>query len=318
MAKIIKMTPELKEECRKAFQEEFERALTTAKLTDGKLNFTKTFGTVNRKASVYFTEIAWMKMTSLLREFSKEVAWHATAYRIPGDGDDYLIKDILVYPQTVSAATVEMDTEKYAKWLMENYEDSRFDNIRSQMHSHVNMGVTPSSVDLTHQEEILAQLGDDDFYIFMIWNKSLNVNIRIFDMQKNVLFETSDVTWGVVEGEIGLQKFIDEAKKMVEDRVYTPPAYANQGYGRSPYYNPQYYGPYDPVGHQSGHPATGGNLPPAGNNGGNGKKDKKKDKKKTKFAAGANACEERVVRQDGSKFDMSDPFGYCDGPFQIT
>ena len=39
-------------------------------------------------------------------------------------------------------------------------------------HSHVNMGTSPSSVDLNHQEEILRMLGDNDFYIFMIWNKS--------------------------------------------------------------------------------------------------------------------------------------------------
>ena len=172
MAKYIKMTPEIQEECRVSFLAEFNAVLAKNKFSDGKLSFTKSFGTIDRKAHIYITEIAWMKMTSLLREFSKEVAWHATAYRIPGDKDEYLIKDILVYPQTVTSSTVDMDVEKYAQWIQENVMagDERFDHIRCQMHSHVNMGVFASGTDTQHQEEILAQLGDNDFYIFMIWN----------------------------------------------------------------------------------------------------------------------------------------------------
>lgn len=331
MAKIIKMTDEIKEQCRKDFQVELEKALAQARMTDGKLQFTKTFGQIDRKANVYFTELAWMKMTALLREFEKEVAWHATAYRIPGDKDEYLIKDIMVYPQTVTATTVEMDTELYAKWQMEGWkaQDERFDNIRCQMHSHVRMGVTPSPVDLTHQEEILAQLDDDAFYIFMIWNKNLVANIRIFDMQKNVLFETTDVTWGVLDDTIGLGKFVDEAKKIVKDRVYNNYQGA-QGYGRSPNYTPQNYsGPYNPVG-QTGAGAKGsgtgtGNQGSGGKGGqGNGKKDKKdkkKDKKRTKFAPGNNACDEQmeVCDQYGMPIDMTDPFCAHEGPyFQIT
>ncbi len=332
MAKYIKMTPELKEECRTTFMAEFEKALSTNKFSDGKLSFTKSFGTVNRKAHIYFTEIAWLKTTALLREFSKEVAWHATAYRIPGDKDEYLIKDVLVYPQTVTAATVDMDVEEYAKWLQEGImaDDERFDHIRCQMHSHVNMGVFASGTDTQHQEEILEQLGDDDFYIFMIWDKSLNVYMRIFDMQKNLLFETSDCEWAVLDDTIGLSKFISDAKKIVKEQKYTPNyggnysgnygGYSdNQGYGRSPIYTPQNYnGPYDPV-KQTG---SAGNTGKGGH--GNGKKDNgkssKKNKKKTKFAPSKNACDEQmtIIDEHGEPFDMSDPFGVLDGRFQIT
>lgn len=334
MAKYIKMTPELKEECRTTFMAEFEKALSTNKFSDGKLSFTKSFGTVNRKAHIYFTEIAWMKTTALLREFSKEVAWHATAYRIPGDKDEYLIKDVLVYPQTVTAATVDMDVEEYAKWIQEGImaDDERFDHIRCQMHSHVNMSVFASGTDSQHQEEILEQLGDDDFYIFMIWNKSLNVYMRVFDMQKNLLFETADCEWAVLDDTIGLSKFIADAKKIVKEQKPVTNyggnygGYSgNQGYGRSPYYTPQNYsGPYNPVG-QGGSGSGTGNQGSSGKgsqgNGKKDKKDKKKDKKKTKFAPGKNACDEgqlSIVTSNGEEFDMADPFGYHDGPFQIT
>lgn len=333
MAKYIKMTPELKEECRTTFMAEFEKALSTNKFSDGKLSFTKSFGTVNRKAHIYFTEIAWMKTTALLREFSKEVAWHATAYRIPGDNDEYLIKDVLVYPQTVTSATVDMNEEQYAKWLMEGImaEDERFDNIRCQMHSHVNMSVFASGTDSQHQEEILEQLGEDDFYIFMIWNKSLNVYMRVFDMQKNILFETADCEWAVLDDTIGLSKFIADAKKIVVEQKTTynyGGNYGNQGYGRSPYYTPQNYnGPYNPVGQNGSGSGTGGQGTGGsggkgnGGSGGKGKKDKKKDKKKTKFAPGKNACDEQmeICDQYGEPIDMTDPFCAHEGPyFQIT
>ena len=199
MSRLIKMTPEYIEECRS----DFEKALQLAKLSDGKLNFTKTFSSGDRKAKVFFAPPAWAKMVILINEFDKEVAWHGVAHRLgeaegeaapTGPECEYIITDILVYPQEVSAATVEMDTEKYATWLMENIEDERFNAIRMQGHSHVRMAPTPSSVDLNHQEEILQMLGDNDFYIFMIWNKSFASNVKVYDMKENTLFENGDVT----------------------------------------------------------------------------------------------------------------------------
>ena len=226
MSKYIKATPIIEEKIR----EEFEKAIQNIKMSDGKFSLSVTFMGEKRKATVYYSALAWEKQNAILREFDKEIAWHGVARR--GDDpeeDEYYIDDIMVYPQSVTAASVEMDTEEYANWLMENAEDERFDNIRMQAHSHVNMGVSPSGVDLNHQEEILAMLGDDDFYIFMIWNKSLSVNTKIYDMQKNVLFETGDVTIKV-EGLDYIEEFIDEAKDMVKNKTYTynrPYSYRN-------------------------------------------------------------------------------------------
>lgn len=234
MSRLIKMTPEYMEECRS----DFEKALQLAKLSDGKLNFTKTFASGDRKAKIFFTPPAWAKMVILINEFDKEVAWHGVAHRLgeaegeqapTGPECEYIITDILVYPQEVTASTVEMDTEKYATWLMENIEDERFNDIRMQGHSHVRMGPTPSSVDLNHQEEILQMLGDNDFYIFMIWNKSFASNIKVYDMKENTLFENSDVTVKILDEVGDLNEFLATAKAMVKDRVYSYNSY------RAPY-----------------------------------------------------------------------------------
>ena len=77
MSRPIKMTQAYMDECR----QDFEKALQLTKLADGKLTFTKTFSIADRKAVLYFTANAWAKMTALIRDFDKEVAWHGVASR---------------------------------------------------------------------------------------------------------------------------------------------------------------------------------------------------------------------------------------------
>ena len=122
LSKLIKMTPEYIEECRKSFEE----ALMGMKLADGKINFTKTFGCGDNKATIYFTAAAWTKMVILIQEFDKEVAWHGLASRIESEGrNEYTIYDILVYPQEVTGATVNTDQEAYQTWLMAKDDEVR-------------------------------------------------------------------------------------------------------------------------------------------------------------------------------------------------
>lgn len=227
MSKLIKMTPELLEQCK----EEFAVALSTGKFADGKVNFTKTLGSVDRKATVFFSELAWLKMQTLIREFDKEVAWHGVAFRGEDETkDEYYITDILVYPQEVTGATVTTDQEKYQMWLME-HDDDVFNNIRFQGHSHVNMAVSPSGVDLSLYERLLDQLDDSMFYIFMIWNKRKDKHVKIYDLKKNVLFETTDVTVEVMEDGTGIEQFLKDAKEMVKSKPVTPTYSYGNGYG---------------------------------------------------------------------------------------
>lgn len=245
MAKIIKMTPECIDELRK----EFEFTLRDLKLSDGRLSYTKSFGNIDRKANVFFTKIAWDKMQALIKEFYKEIAWHGIAYRGEDGKDDYFITDILVYPQEVTASTVTTDQEKYQMWLMQQ-DDDVFNNIRMQGHSHVNMATTPSSVDNSLYDRILDQLDDDMFYIFLIYNKKGDKTFKIYDLAKNVMFDTADVTVKVLDDESDtyhfqidgiteeesnelskflkeyraakrMTTFVKEAKEMVKDKTYT-------------------------------------------------------------------------------------------------
>lgn len=240
MSKYIRIPSKTIAEIKAAFDE----ALRSINPSDGKINFTKTFDSVKEKATLYFTEIAYLKMIALVREFNSEIAWHGIAKRCDDEENAYIISDILVYPQEVTGATVTTDQQKYQMWLM-NHDDEVFNNIRMQGHSHVNMGVTPSAVDTTLYEKIREQLDDTMFYIFLIWNKEGDKTIKIYDNAKNILFETADVTVKIREDGTGMGKFLREAKEMVQEKKYTTPkVVAGTGSYYKDYYGDSYEGYY--------------------------------------------------------------------------
>ncbi len=215
MSKLLKVTQDVVGD----LKSEFEKALNNITLSDGKISFSKTFSD-DRKAKVLYTPAAWIKQSYVVKEFDSEVAWHGVAKRVGEPDDDvYLIEDIMVYPQEVTGATVNTDQKEYQSWLMA-LDDDVFNNLRMQGHSHVNMGVTPSSVDTSLYDRMIETLDDDMFYIFMIWNKRGEKTIKIYDFLKNRFFDTCDVTVGFD----GLGDFPAEAKSSVKERktTYTP------------------------------------------------------------------------------------------------
>ena len=224
MARPIKLTEKLRQQA----VEEFAKSLQNVKMLEGKLNYNKSFSFAEEeKARIFFTPMAYEKMVSLIKSFDIEVAWHGVGKRmedVTGRESDFLISDILVYPQTVTSTTVEMDEGDYAKWIMDNIEDERFNNIIMQGHSHVNMGTSPSGVDLQHQESILGQLTDDMFYIFLIWNKKLETNTRIYDLANNIFYDDSDISYHILGEEYDLEGFMNEAKEIVKKKTYSTSA----------------------------------------------------------------------------------------------
>lgn len=232
MSKPIKLTEELINK----IKEEFVESIKKTKLFDGKLNYSRNFkwDDENDRASVVFTNIAFAKMMMLVHNFTTEVAWHGVAFRDEFDPTKFHITDILVYPQVVSGATVNTDQEEYQTWLYKQ-EDEVFNNIRMQGHSHVDFGVTPSGVDNTHQEQILSQIDDDMFYIFMIWNKKYNRTVKIFDMENNTLYETDDIDVYIGDDGCDLDEFLKDAKSLVKTATYKTPA--STGYSGSQKYS---------------------------------------------------------------------------------
>lgn len=106
--------------------------------------------------------------------------------------------------------------------------DPIFNNIRMQGHSHVDFATNPSGTDLAHQEKILDQLMDNDFYIFIICNKRFERTAIIYDLENNVLYENGDITVTIGESGVDLDEFMRGAREMVK-YGYTAPVTSYKG-----------------------------------------------------------------------------------------
>ena len=200
-------------------RKEFEELLSSGRFPDGKINFSKTIGKIDKKTALRFTESAWLKMRLLVDGFDKEVGWHGVAYR---QEDGYLVTDILVYPQETTSTTVNTDRTSYDEWLA-GLDDETFNNLRFQGHSHVNMGTSPSGTDEKDQKEWLDMLRPDMFYIFVITNKKNSVYAKIYDLAENICYESTDIVVSIIEDGTGILDFSEEAKKLVREKTYTAP-----------------------------------------------------------------------------------------------
>lgn len=187
--KLIKISSEQQED----IIANFTKYLTNARLCSNTINYSITISPIvlsnNLKPIVNISTKAYLKMITLIQKFNTEVGWHGIVYR---NERIFAITDILVYPQTVTSGTITTDDIEYATWLL-NFQDNIFNNIRFQCHSHVNMGIQPSQTDITLYHNILQTLHKDDYYIFAIMNKNLEINIWVYDLKQNVIFEKEDI-----------------------------------------------------------------------------------------------------------------------------
>ena len=216
MAKIIKITDELLNEMRS----EFEKALATDKMSNGKFKFEKSFDKIERKAVIRFQESAYIKMQALINKFDKEVGWNGLVKRVEGEENAFEIYDILVYPQTVTGATVKTDPVEEVQWE-DSLSDEQFEALKFHGHSHVNMGVSPSSTDESMYKDILGEINGNMFYIFMILNKKGDYMARIYDLKENVLYETDDIEIEIIKSEDSLWDFLENAETLVKTETYS-------------------------------------------------------------------------------------------------
>ena len=166
------------------------------------------------KVKVCFTTEAYCKMKTLVANSAKEIAWHGIVER--PEPDKYVIKDILVYPQEVSGATVTSNDAKYPIWLMQ-LPDETFNHLRFQGHSHVNFGATPSGVDLTLYDNMLQTLNENDFYIFFIMNKKEDFWIQVYDLEKNIIYTEKDIDLSIVfnDGTAAIEWYGAQCRDMI-------------------------------------------------------------------------------------------------------
>lgn len=192
--KPIKLTESIKEKALQNFQTLLDGYDGTTDLSV-KITAETLLETVITKPIVYITADAYLKISNLVNASNKELAWHGIVEKVE---NNYLIKDILVYPQTVTSSTVDADEEAYAMWLMK-LPDETINNLRFQGHSHVSMPASPSGRDTDNWQKFLNLLKEDEFYVFCIANKAGTFYWCIYDNAKNVMFENADITMKVID-----------------------------------------------------------------------------------------------------------------------
>lgn len=227
MAKSIYVDQEGRDELMEKLREIVEHA----KCYDT-VNVKSVFKTDNRKVTVSFSEGAWLKIKALVEEFGTEVQWHGLVNRV--SNDEFYIYDIIVPPHSVTGSTVTSEYKPYQDWLF-GLDDDTFNCLKFHGHSHVNMGCSPSGVDMKYRHDLVTQLpppnecvdGVDSFYIFLIVNKKGEWTGEVYDVANNALYNTGEITLKVYlsDGSL-LNEFIASAKKQaVQETVNTVKPY---------------------------------------------------------------------------------------------
>lgn len=163
---------------------------------------------------IYILDSAWLKIKMLVKENSGEVAWHCLVEK--HTNNRYLIYDVLVFPQEVTGATADGIDGDYEMWVA-TLPDEQFDFMRCHMHSHVNMGVTPSGTDENYYANLMTQV--TDYYITMIINKSDSYHLRFYDKENNIVWSDLEFTICTRDGNT-YEAWYESVKENIKTKTY--------------------------------------------------------------------------------------------------
>lgn len=196
-----------------------------------------------KKMEVLFTANAWTKIWCLVNNYSTEVGWNATVSK--NAINKFVVEDVFVYPQNVDGAYIDMEMSEYSKWLS-RFSDDDIQHLRFHGHSHVDGPINTSSTDYAHVKKVLKQInGYDDFYIFMIANKSGDFNLQLYNFETGLMYELNkdkeDEIVVDVLGEDGktMEEFLADSKDLAVDQKYLHniPMLQNEKYYKGDVFN---------------------------------------------------------------------------------
>lgn len=166
--------------------------------------------------SVWYTDKVWEKIRLLVDTCQKEVGW--LGYVEKYSDDTYVVVEIYVPPQTVTAAETDIEADAMGdlamKLLDEGLDPSK---LIYWGHSHVNMGVSPSGQDETQIEEFIEHC---PIFIRGIYNKKGDAKVDVFDTNQMLIFQCVK---NQVLSPLSLDEeteFLREIKDNVKERTY--------------------------------------------------------------------------------------------------
>lgn len=203
-------------------------------INETKFSYEKSFSVKAKdKIIIRFTPQAYLRCLEMVKSYSSEIGWYGLIKKL--DNHTYQVYDIIVCNQRVSGGRVITDDEDMIEFY-ETLTDDQAEYLHFQAHSHVNMSTSPSSVDLENQASTVKNMGGTGFYLFQIWNKSLDINSFLYDLDNNVFYDKNDIEVVVDDDQFGsITEFISSLKDKVSSMTYTSGSGTSYGYQSKTY-----------------------------------------------------------------------------------
>ena len=134
--------------------------------------------------TVYYSQEAWLIIQHIIKVSTGEIGWLGLVEKY---NDYFIIREIFIPEQIVTAVTTEIEPEALLKLTMELLEEGKDTSmLRYWGHSHVNMPVRPSGRDEAQIEDYLEHA---DWFIRGIYNKKGAAKVDVYDVPGDVLHQ---------------------------------------------------------------------------------------------------------------------------------
>lgn len=187
--------------------------------------------------TISFTREAWVKQCYLVDTCQKEVGWFALVDH-DAEANSFTITEIVIPKQEVTSAETDIGKEDLADAAMELIEAGKdTGKMYAWFHSHVNMGVSPSTQDEFQVEDFLEDLADQPevpAFIRGIQNKKGDLKLDIYYIQYGIAYQ--NLSFSVIHDDD--PAWYDEIDVLVKERV------TERTYKQYNNYSPGYGGGY--------------------------------------------------------------------------
>ena len=224
----IKLSQQAKTMILSAMTEQFSKALDDYEfnMKESKFSFEQSFSVkAKEKITIKFTPLAYLRCLEMVKNYSSEIGWYGLIRKL--DDRTYLVYDTIVCKQRVNGARVITDDADNIEFY-ESLTDEQAEFLHFHAHSHVNMPTYPSPVDIDFQKATVQNTGGHGFYLFQIWNKSLDISSFLYDLERNIFYDKDDIDIVIEDPEYGtLSGFIDSLKDKVLGMTYSGKSYSD-------------------------------------------------------------------------------------------
>ena len=174
------------------------------------------------KPTLFISNDAYLKMQEYIAQSKKEIGWLGTCSR---KDNDYIINNVYLFEQEVHETTCEITEEGLNKFALELMEKPNgmdiWNNICLWGHSHVNMGVLPSSQDNKQLDFFLKNM-KEGFFIRYIGNKRGEIGLKIVDIDKNIILDEKEINIKRIMTEEDVKQImaLEEEIKELNEKIF--------------------------------------------------------------------------------------------------